>query len=341
LTFYVAGNPLTYSIVSGPSTVSINPTSGIMTYAPAASDVGTVNVTYQAANALGSVTQTIQFNVAAANPSLTKPTLTVTGLTATYNGTSQVVSATAYGSDGVTPVSGTYEIAYNGSATNATYLAGTYQVLVTFTSSDPNYSNATLLTHLNVSKAKPVFSSLSSPSVAVGTAKTTVSGSIGAGSVYPSTDYVIITINGVSEAAPVSTYGLFSASFDTSSLAAGKYRISYAFVGDPNFKFANGSGMLTVGAPVVSQNPTNVTAIAGNVVSFTAAATGAPTITVQWQVSTDGGVTWKNITGNATAQTTTLSFTASLKQNGYKYRAVFTNPEGSTATLFATLYVDD
>jgi hypothetical protein len=82
LSFCVVGNPLTHSIVSGTSTVSINPTSGIMTYKPAAGDVGTVNVTYEASNALGSVTQTIQVNVAAAS-TLTKPTLTVTGLTTT------------------------------------------------------------------------------------------------------------------------------------------------------------------------------------------------------------------------------------------------------------------
>jgi hypothetical protein len=340
LTFYVAGNPLTYSIVSGPSTVSINPTTGVMTYKPAASDVGTVNVTYQASNALGSVTQTIQFNVAAAS-TLTRPTLTVTGLTATYNGQAQLASATAYGTDGVTAVSGTYEIAYNGSAANSPIFAATYQVLVTFTSSDPNYSNATVLTHLTIAKAKPTFSNLTSPSVAVGATSTAIDGYLSAG-VSPVGDYVIITVNGVSEAAPVSTgIGYFYATFDTSAFAAGKYTISYAFAGDANFKIANGSSTLTVGAPVVTQNPTNVSAIAGNTVSFTAAATGAPTMTVQWQVSTDGGKTWHDVTGNASAQTTTLSFTAKLSQKGNRFRAVFTNAEGSATTLFATLSVDD
>jgi hypothetical protein len=341
LTFYVAGNPLTYSIISGPSTVSINPTSGVMTFKPAASDVGTVNVTYQASNALGSVSQTIQFNVAAAS-TLTKPTLSVTGLTATYNGQLQFASATAYGTDGVTPVSGTYEIAYNGSATNLTGLAGTYQVLVTFTSSDPNYNNATVLTHMTIAKAKPTFTGLTSPSVAVGATSTAISGYVSAAGASPVGDYVIITVNGVSEATPVSTgIGYFYATFDTSAFAAGKYSISYAFAGDSNFKIANGRSTLTVGAPMVTLNPTNVSAIAGNTVTFTAAATGSAPMTVQWQVSTDGGITWTDITGNASAQTTTLSFTATLSDKGHKYRAVFTNPFGTAITSYATLSVDD
>jgi hypothetical protein len=339
LTFYVGGNPLTYSLVSGPATVSINPTSGIMTFKPAAGDVGTVNVTYQASNALGSVTQTIQFNVAPAS-TLTKPILTVTGLTQTY-GSFTYVGFQAYASDGVTPISGTYAIAYNANDGNYPGNAGKYQVLVTFTSSDPNYSNATVLTTLTIAKAKPVFSSLTSPSIAVG-ASTTISGYVSDVGVSPVGDYVIITVNGVSEATPVKTgIGYFEATFDTSTLAARKYTISYAFAGDPNFKPANGHSTLTVGAPMITTNPTSVSVIAGNTVSFTAAATGSGTVTVQWWVSTDNGVTWKKITGNASAQTTTLSFTAKIGQNGDLFRAVFTNLEGSATTAFATLSVDD
>jgi hypothetical protein len=63
---------------------------------------------------------------------------------------------------------------------------------------------------------------------------------------------------------------------------------------------------------------------------------------VQWQVSTDGGETFTDITGNATATTEDLRLPASAtqKENGYKYRAVFTNRVGSTATSIATLKVN-
>jgi len=76
---------------------------------------------------------------------------------------------------------------------------------------------------------------------------------------------------------------------------------------------------------------------AGQTATFTAAATGSPTPAVQWQVSTDGGGTFNNVSG---ATSTTLSFTTASSQNGYRYRAVFTNSVGSATTTAATLIVN-
>jgi hypothetical protein len=89
-------------------------------------------------------------------------------------------------------------------------------------------------------------------------------------------------------------------------------------------------------APSISTQPTNQTVTDGQTASFTAAASGNPTPTVQWQRSTDGGSTWSDISG---ATSPTYSFTAAFAQNGYKYRAVFTNSLGSTPTNAATLTV--
>jgi immunoglobulin I-set domain protein len=95
---------------------------------------------------------------------------------------------------------------------------------------------------------------------------------------------------------------------------------------------------LTVTAgPVITVNPTNQALNAGQTATFTAAATGTPTPTVQWQVSTDGGSTFNPVAG---ATTTTLSFTTTAGQNGNKYRAVFTNTSGSATTSAATLTVN-
>ena len=58
---------------------------------------------------------------------------------------------------------------------------------------------------------------------------------------------------------------------------------------------------------------------------------------VQWQVSTDGGVTWSNISG-ATSTTFTLS-TTTTSENGYECRAVFTNSLGFATTTAANLTV--
>ncbi len=89
-------------------------------------------------------------------------------------------------------------------------------------------------------------------------------------------------------------------------------------------------------APVVTTNPTNQNAIAGKVVTFTAGASGDPTPTVQWQISTDGGTTFKNIAGGNSA---TLNFTTTTAQNNDQFRAVFTNSQGTATTSIATLTV--
>src|SRR5207247_3195574 len=78
---------------------------------------------------------------------------------------------------------------------------------------------------------------------------------------------------------------------------------------------------LTVNVPPsVTAQPTSQTACAGSTATFTSTASGSPTPTVQWQVSTDGGGTFNDVPG---ATSTTLSFTAAASQNGYRYHAVF------------------
>jgi sugar lactone lactonase YvrE len=90
-------------------------------------------------------------------------------------------------------------------------------------------------------------------------------------------------------------------------------------------------------APVVTTNPVSQTVPLGSSVTFTAAATGNPTPTVQWQVSTNGGAVFTNISG---ATSTTFMLTAvTASMNGNQYRAVFTNTAGSATTLPATLTV--
>jgi hypothetical protein len=98
-----------------------------------------------------------------------------------------------------------------------------------------------------------------------------------------------------------------------------------------------GSATVTVDTPpVVTENPANQTAIAGSSVSFTAAASGLPAPSVQWQVSTNSGASFTNI---ASATSTTLTIDPTTSQSGYQYRAVFSNGCGSVSTTAATLTV--
>jgi hypothetical protein len=89
-------------------------------------------------------------------------------------------------------------------------------------------------------------------------------------------------------------------------------------------------------APVVTLNPVAWSGSTGGTISFTATASGTPTPTVQWQTDTGtGGVTWSNIGG---ATLTTYSVTAA-GQNGYQYRAVFSNSGGTAITSAATVAI--
>jgi putative Ig domain-containing protein len=97
----------------------------------------------------------------------------------------------------------------------------------------------------------------------------------------------------------------------------------------------NGTQNLTIQVnqpPSVTLNPGDQVVHPGDSVSFSAAASGVPTPTVQWQRSTDGGASFANIAG---ATSTTYTFTAALADSGNQYRAVFNNGVGSPATTTA------
>ena len=89
-------------------------------------------------------------------------------------------------------------------------------------------------------------------------------------------------------------------------------------------------------APQVTTNPASQIVTVGNTVTFTAAATGTPTPSVGWQVSTDGGKTFTNIPG---ANSDTYSFTATAGENGNEYKAFFNNSQGTAVTATALLTV--
>ena len=78
--------------------------------------------------------------------------------------------------------------------------------------------------------------------------------------------------------------------------------------------------------PAVTAQPVNTTVCAGSTATFTAVGTGAGAA-FQWQVSTNGGTTWTNVSGapysGVTTGTLTINPTSSA-MNGYRYRMVVT-----------------
>jgi hypothetical protein len=107
------------------------------------------------------------------------------------------------------------------------------------------------------------------------------------------------------------------------------------------------AAILTVGiptAPTFSLQPSSQAATVGATALFSATASGIPTPTLQWQVSTDGGANWTNLTNitpysGVTTGTLTVSSVA-LGQTGYQYRSVATNTQGSANSNAATLTVN-
>jgi hypothetical protein len=89
--------------------------------------------------------------------------------------------------------------------------------------------------------------------------------------------------------------------------------------------------------PTIILQPTNQTLNSGQIATFTTAASGNPSPTVQWQVSSTNPGTWINIIG---AVSTTYSFTVQQSDNGKQYRAVFTNLVGSATSQAAALTIN-
>ncbi|AYG02535.1 endo-1,4-beta-xylanase [Gryllotalpicola protaetiae] len=89
-------------------------------------------------------------------------------------------------------------------------------------------------------------------------------------------------------------------------------------------------------APAVTTQPASASGALGSAVSFTAAASGAPAPTVQWQRKLPGSKRWTAVKGATDAS---LTVTASATVDGAQYRAVFTNSQGTATTDAAKLTV--
>jgi hypothetical protein len=103
------------------------------------------------------------------------------------------------------------------------------------------------------------------------------------------------------------------------------------------------TGATSTSVPVITLQPSSQSVTRGRTVSFTATASGNPSPTVHWQVSTNGGHSFSplsdgpNVIGSST---NTLTLTnVQLAQSGFEYQAVFSNIAGNVNTVAARLTV--
>ncbi|MCW4385525.1 putative Ig domain-containing protein [Salinibacterium sp. SYSU T00001] len=119
------------------------------------------------------------------------------------------------------------------------------------------------------------------------------------------------------------------------TLSGGEYEVSITATNSVGAS----TQVLTIEAravPVVTDQPESARVIAGTTATFTAAASGYPAPSVQWQSSSDGGTVFADIPG---ATETELTVTTRQDDNALVYRAVFTNVAGAAVTEHALLTV--
>jgi alpha-tubulin suppressor-like RCC1 family protein len=146
-----------------------------------------------------------------------------------------------------------------------------------------------------------------------------------------------VSSNGGGTWTPVSgaTSGQLTIASAKTSESGREYRAVYT---NSAGKATSAAATLTVQvAPAVSKQPSSTLVDEGQTATFEAAASGFPTPSVQWEVSTDGGSTWSPLAGGATSKLALSNTT--LAQSGNEYRAVFTNPAGQATSAAATLTV--
>ena len=93
----------------------------------------------------------------------------------------------------------------------------------------------------------------------------------------------------------------------------------------------------TPAAPTFTTQPGNVSVAAPTPATFIAAASGSPSPTLQWQVSTNGGGSFTDLAGaTGTSYTTPATSTG---DSGNQFRVIATNGSGVTTSVVATLTV--
>lgn len=155
-------------------------------------------------------------------------------------------------------------------------------------------------------------------------------------------------VNTGSSWANVSTgTGGTTASYTTPATTVGMSGYQYRCIvtGDTAPPATSSAAPLTVNAaavpPAVTTHPASQSVVSGTTATFTAAFSGSPAPTVQWQRNPGGNTAWADIAGATGLSYTTpaTTLTGGSANNGDAYRAVGTNAAGNAVTNAATLTV--
>ena len=132
--------------------------------------------------------------------------------------------------------------------------------------------------------------------------------------------------------------------FNPATAATGNNVITYTFSNASGCSNSSSQTITVNPLTVITGNPADQTIYALNNSSYSVSATGTGTLGYQWQLSTDGGINYSNLTDNTIysgSLTSTLSLTnVPITMNGYKYRCVVTGLCSIATSTSATLTVN-
>jgi hypothetical protein len=233
-----------FSLVSGPSTMSVDPSTGIVTYTPGPHDLGTIQATVQATNSVGSATEVITYNVVA-NPNAPVLTLplnqTVAATSAAGATDAAAFTATASDPQGLATTI-TYAVGNTPITSSYTFPFGTTTVTVTATDTAGNSSSGNFTVLVQDSTATAV-SADSNP--AVFGQPVTLTATVSAappGSGTPTGTVTFRDGTTVLGTSPVDAMG--HAALAAMTFSAGSHSITASYGGDTNFT-ASASGTFT------------------------------------------------------------------------------------------------
>lgn len=147
-----------------------------------------------------------------------------------------------------------------------------------------------------------------------------------------------VTLGNLPSAGGPNTYGEFATGTFTATSTNESFNWNGAGSGFTVLGAISVRDISSASAPVLSADttPTSATVYINSTTTFSAYFVGVQPITNQWQVSTDNGATFQNITG---ATGTSLTLTNSVLETNVLYRLMASNPYGSSDSTPASLTV--
>jgi len=122
------------------------------------------------------------------------------------------------------------------------------------------------------------------------------------------------------------------------------FRIEFndiSFSGSTNYQFSLTYSVMAT-PPVISNQPVVEAVVTGNSAIFSVSTISPLPQTYQWQVSTDGGNTWNNVSGTSYTGSTTAVLTIANPTTeimGYQYQVIINNAVGSSVSFPAPLVI--